>query len=206
MFPFYQFYLMNSSEKIGISIWGSGTGSNAQVLIDFFSDNTWGEIRLIVCDRPCYLADRAVNQNFPLWLPSEQDRKNPIKILEQMSQHNIQAVVLAGYLRKVNPLFLKSFTGLVLNLHPSLLPAYGGKGMYGSAVHSAVIEAKEVESGITIHEVSDEYDTGTIWRQEKIKINSEWDALDLAKEIQKLEHKFLPIVVQDACKKILHKQ
>jgi len=103
-------------------------------------------------------------------------------------------------------LFLKSFTGLVLNLHPSLLPAYGGKGMYGSAVHSAVIEAKEVESGITIHEVSDEYDTGTIWRQEKIKINSEWDALDLAKEIQKLEHKFLPIVVQDACKKILHKQ
>jgi len=189
--------------SIHISIWGSGSGTNAQALIDYFRNHAFIQIRLIVSDHAeSGILTRAQNEGIDCRVLTESERRNPDFLLELMDNYKIHLIVLAGYMRKVNPQFLSKFKGQVLNIHPALLPAYGGKGMYGSIVHEAVIHNQEKISGITIHQVNGAYDEGPVLFQKSLEIQSDWDAVKLANEILKLEHRYYPEIVERECKKI----
>lgn len=197
---------MSTGKKtVHISIWGSGSGSNAQSIIDYFRAKPEIKISLIVSDNPeAYLLERGRKEQIPVSILNVEQRKNPEFLISLVHDYQVDLIVLAGYLRKMNSVFLDTFEGQVLNIHPALLPAYGGKGMYGHFVHEAVIRNQEKTSGITIHFVDGEYDRGEIIFQESLEIGEGWDATKLASEVLKLEHKKYPEIVEDICKKISH--
>lgn len=117
-------------------------------------------------------------------------------LLEQLSGYNPDLIVLAGFLWKIPPFLLSNFANKIINIHPALLPKYGGKGMYGKSVHDAVIAAGDSQSGITIHYVDDKYDNGMIIMQATCTIDEHCTTSDLALKIRKLEHYFFPRVIE----------
>ena len=133
-----------SEQVVRIAIWGSGSGSNAQSIINYFKIRAGVEVALIVSDQPeAYILKRAEQAGIPRIYLNAGQRKDASFLIQLMQDHRISMVILAGYMRMVNPGFLKAFPGPVMNIHPSLLPAYGGKGMYGHFVHEAVLSAGE---------------------------------------------------------------
>jgi phosphoribosylglycinamide formyltransferase-1 len=193
---------MNVS-PVRIAIWGSGSGSNAQKIVEYFKGREDIEVGLMVSDQPeAYILKRAEQFEIPGIVLDEGQRRDTLFLLHLMKTYHIRLVVLAGYMRKVNPGFLKAFPGPVLNIHPALLPAHGGQGMYGHRVHEAVIASGDQETGITIHFVNEAYDEGEIIYQEKISISPEWDAEQLGKEVLKLEHRRYPEIIEKIAKKI----
>lgn len=188
---------------VNISIWGSGSGSNAQAILDYFQDNPGVRVVHIASDQPdAYILERARIHGVPAQYWDAETRKNPDALLHIMQEYQVNLVVLAGYLRKVSPGFLARFAGKVVNIHPALLPAYGGKGMFGHHVHEAVVAAHETRSGITIHLVNEEYDKGEILFQEKLTIEPGWDARQLAAAVLKLEHFHYPRIIEKIAKKM----
>ncbi len=120
--------------------------------------------------------------------------------VSELKSDGIEFIVLAGFLWKLPEVLIESFPGKIINIHPALLPAYGGKGMYGSAVHNAVINAKEKQSGITIHYVDEKYDHGKIIFQKTCDISEDDTAESLAKKIHMLEHKYYPLEIEKILK------
>lgn len=192
-----------SEQVVRIAIWGSGSGSNAQSIINYFKIRAGVEVALIVSDQPeAYILKRAEQAGIPgIYLDAGQ-RKDASFLIQLMQDHRISMVILAGYMRMVNPGFLKAFPGPVMNIHPSLLPAYGGKGMYGYFVHEAVLSAGEKVTGITIHFVNEVYDEGEIIYQEKLEIDPSWDAEELGKAVLKIEHRCYPEIIEKIAKKL----
>ena len=119
-----------------------------------------------------------------------------------MERYRIDLLILAGYLKKIPDKLVDSYPKRIVNIHPSLLPAYGGKGMYGSRVHRAVLEAGEKQSGITIHYVNEQYDEGEVIFQETLSIDPEWKIEELQGAIHALEHTYFPQVIENICKNI----
>lgn len=184
---------------------GSGSGTNASAIIQYFHNHAEIEVGLVLTDQPeAGILNVAQGQSIPAIHLSSTERKDPVFMLNLMKSNDIQLIALAGYLRKLNSEFLKMYDGVVLNIHPALLPAFGGKGMYGIHVHKAVISSKAKESGITVHYVNEEYDKGTILFQKSIKIEDKWDAISLSREVLKLEHKYYPEIIASECKKITY--
>lgn len=182
-----------------IAVFASGSGSNAENLIRYFADRPHaGRVELVVCNRAgAGVIERATRLGVPVSVISAADMQDAGKMLALLDRYMIDTVVLAGFLMMIPPYMTQKYEGRMLNLHPSLLPAYGGKGMYGHRVHEAVIAAGETESGITIHTVTDVYDEGKIVFQARVAITPDDTAATLEAKIHELEHIHLPRVVEE---------
>ncbi len=188
---------------INLAIWGSGSGSNAQAIVDYFSGSEVVKVALVVSDvSDSFILERARKVGIPVKYLDDSERRNPECLIDLMNTYQVQMIALAGYMRMVSPGFLTKFIGPILNIHPSLLPAYGGKGMYGNRVHQAVIENKERETGVTIHLVNEKYDEGEILFQQKVLVSADWSAEELAKAVLKEEHFWYPRIIEKIAKKL----
>ena len=150
---------------MNIAIFASGNGSNAENIYHYFKKNNLPvTVALIVTNNPnAFVIERAKKMNVPVEVFYKNDfYRHPEKIIAQLKKYAVDYIVLAGFLLKIHPEIIRAYPNKIINIHPSLLPKFGGKGMYGDNVHKAVIEAGEKESGITIHFVNEEYDKGVL--------------------------------------------
>ena len=187
-----------------IAILVSGTGTNAINIIEYFEKNSVADVALVVSNKTDALAvEKAQNKGVKtIVFNNESFKKNGI-VLNYLKSESIDFIVLAGFLMKVPNDILHAYPNKIVNLHPSLLPKYGGKGMYGNHVHRAVIEAQESESGISIHFVNEEYDEGAIIFQAKVSVEKKDSVEVLAQKIRQLEHRFFPKIVEQVISKSL---
>jgi phosphoribosylglycinamide formyltransferase-1 len=187
---------MNQDYRKKIIIFASGAGSNAQKIIDYFKEKQTAETVLIVCNNPnAGVIEIAKTENIPV-LFIEKNRFKETGYLEEIKKYEPDLLVLAGFLWKVPGILIHHFQNKIINIHPALLPAYGGKGMYGKAVHTAVVAAKEKESGITIHFVDEKYDHGETIFQAKCVLNENESAESLAVKIHQLEHEYFAKTIE----------
>ena len=181
------------NKKIVIFI--SGKGSNAKNLINYFSDNKELIISHVFSNnKHSDLNSYLLNTKIQYFLFDEKEISG--KVFDELKKINPKLIILAGFLKKIPPSYLSFFKNKIINIHPSLLPKYGGKGMYGSNIHKKVIQNKESESGITIHYVSKEDDAGKIIFQKKIKVDKNDTPKKLEEKIHKLEYEYFPKIVE----------
>ena len=155
-----------------VAIFASGAGSNARNLIQYFTHHPVITCSLLVCNKADAGAFKIAEEyGVPSMLIAREDFRDPAELLRQLHQHHITDIVLAGFLWKVPATLIHSYPQRIYNIHPSLLPKFGGKGMYGHAVHEAVFQAHEQESGITIHFVNEQYDEGAVIAQFRISVS-----------------------------------
>lgn len=189
--------MQNPSNKIHIAIFASGAGSNAKKIIEYFSNHAFINIALVVCNKKnAGVIDIASENNVPVLLIEKEKFFYGNAYLDDLLAAKIDVIVLAGFLWKIPSKLIGAFKNKIINIHPALLPKYGGKGMYGNAVHESVIASAEKESGITIHLVDEIYDHGKIIFQEKCAVFPTDTCSDLEKKIHALEHKFYPQIIE----------
>lgn len=182
------------------AIFASGSGSNAENIINYFVKNENISIELIISNKSdAFVHERAKNLGIPSETQSYSFLCNGKEISEYLKAKEIDYIILAGYLLMIPKELVKNFPNRIINIHPALLPKYGGKGMYGNNVHKAVLEAKEKESGITIHYVNENYDEGQIIFQAKCNVDENDTIESLAKKIHALEHEYFPKVLERVC-------
>ena len=187
----------SSLSKAHLAIFASGAGSNAQKLIERFRHHEHIHISMIVCNKPGAGVIKIANdEGLPSLAITKERWENGDHYISTLQENGITHIILAGFLWKVPAGLIKAYAGKILNIHPALLPKYGGKGMYGAYVHEAVIAAGEAESGITIHEVDEVYDNGKTVFQAKCVVTSEDTAESLAEKVHVLEHKHFGEVVE----------
>jgi phosphoribosylglycinamide formyltransferase-1 len=192
-------YAMSEPDSMTrIAIFASGKGSNAERIIDYFRGHRSIVVALICCNREgAGVVGIAEREKIPS-IQIEKDRFfRGDAYLDELKGRQIDFIVLAGFLWKIPSALIRAYHNRIINIHPALLPKYGGKGMYGSLVHEAVIAAGEKESGITIHCVDEVYDHGKIIFQEKLTLAADETAASLAEKIHKLEHAHFPRVIED---------
>ncbi|MDO3627348.1 phosphoribosylglycinamide formyltransferase [Mucilaginibacter sp. BT774] len=189
--------------KKRIAIFASGSGSNAQKIMEHFKRNSEAEVVLILTNNPqAYVLQRADNFEIPSHIFTREEFYQIDNIIKLLKNLQVDLIVLAGFLWLVPENLLKAFPNKIINLHPALLPKYGGKGMYGDHVHKAVLAAKEEESGITIHFVNEKFDEGEILHQSRFKIEP-GDTLEVIKfKGQQLEHQHFPRVIESLLRKM----
>jgi phosphoribosylglycinamide formyltransferase-1 len=179
-----------------IAIFASGSGSNAENIIKYFANNETVSIELIVSNKEdAYVHQRAKNLGVESVTYSKNDFYNTDKVLECLLQKEVGFIVLAGFLLKIPENLLQAYPNKIINIHPALLPKFGGKGMYGDNVHKAVVEAGESESGITIHYVNENYDEGTVIFQAKCPVSVIDSYQDVAKKVHALEYTYFPLII-----------
>jgi len=182
---------------VRIAILASGSGTNAEQLMKHFSDHPLAEVVLIGCDRAkAGVIQRAWDQQVPCYL-FDGGQLVDGTLLNELGSFQIDLVVLAGFLRLIPTDLVRAFPDRIINIHPSLLPRHGGKGMFGDRVQQAVLAAGERESGITIHLVNERYDEGRVLFQAKCPVMPGDDAMALAQRVHALEHAHYPKVVED---------
>ena len=189
--------------KKNIAVLASGKGSNAKNICVFFQKSEIFSVKLICSNKknsPLRSFSNKIGINYHFL------DNTSVCFFDEFINHaqalNIDFVVLAGFLLKVPKKLVELYAGKIINIHPSLLPKYGGKGMYGMNIHNLVIKNKEKYSGITIHFVNEEYDSGAIIFQHKYELRKDETAESLANEIQKIEHSFFPKIILETIKKI----
>ena len=181
-----------------IAIFASGSGSNAERIVEYFSNSTEINVKLFLCNNPqAGVVQRAERLNIPLVMFNRQQFKSG-EVVDILKENEIDWVILAGFLWLVPQNVVEAFPNKIINIHPALLPKFGGKGMYGHFVHEAVVENKETESGITIHLVNEHYDEGAIIFQASYPVLPTDSPEDVAKKGQVLEHKHFPAVIEKA--------
>jgi phosphoribosylglycinamide formyltransferase 1 len=194
--------LLTQENKKKIVIFASGSGSNAQRLMEYFEHHSEIFVAALFYNNPKAQApNRAETFHVPAFLFNRDEFYNSDKVLEQVKQFAPDLIVLAGFLWLVPQNMLQAFPNRIINIHPALLPQYGGKGMHGLHVHAAVLQSGDLESGITIHRVNEEYDKGEFVLQVKCPVYSSDSPEKLAARVLQLEHEYLPSVVE---KLILH--
>ncbi len=194
-------------QTVHIAIFASGAGSNAQRLIDHFKGSSDIKIALIVCNKPgAGVLTIAEKENIPAQIIEKEKFFRGNAYVDELKQHNIDFIVLAGFLWKVPVALIQAFPQCIINIHPALLPNYGGKGMYGRFVHEAVITAKEKESGISIHYVDELYDHGQLIFQARCTIDDTDTADSLAQKIHTLEHEHYPIIVEKVVRELQNRR
>lgn len=179
-----------------LALFASGSGTNVQNICEYFKDYNSITPVVIFSDREdAYVLERAKNLN----IKSEffnHDTTSPENLLERLKKYKITHIILAGYLRLIPSEIIKSFKNKIFNIHPSLLPKFGGKGFYGHHVHKSVLESKEKESGITIHLVNEVYDKGRVLFQESTPVYDDDDVDSLSSRIHDLEYKYYPLIIE----------
>lgn len=189
--------------KKRIAIFASGSGSNAQKLMEHFKRSTEVEIALVLTNNPdAYVLQRADNFEIPSHIFDRQEFYHTDHIIALLKNLEIDLIVLAGFLWLIPKNLISEYPGRIVNIHPAILPKFGGKGMYGDHVHLAVMAAGETEGGITIHYVDENYDEGEYIHQAKYRIEKT-DNLEMIKfKGQQLEHLHYPRIVESLIKKI----
>jgi formyltetrahydrofolate-dependent phosphoribosylglycinamide formyltransferase len=181
-----------------IAIFASGAGTNAQRIIDYFRRHSTINVALVVCNKPgagvISIAEREAIR--VLMIEKEQFFRGN-GYVDELKQAGIDFIVLAGFLWKLPPTLINAYRSKIINIHPALLPKYGGKGMYGSRVHEAVVGAKEKESGISIHYVDEIFDNGEIIFQAVCSVDENDTPETLAQKIHALEHANYPRVIEE---------
>lgn len=180
-----------------IAILASGNGSNAENIICFFHANRIGwQVSVVLCNRPeARVMQRAEHLGVPAELMSKAQFNDPAALFAVMDRYAVDAIVLAGFLLMVPPFLIARYPGRIINIHPSLLPKFGGRGMYGHHVHKAVVAAGERESGITVHEVSEQCDGGQILFQAATELTPADTPADVEAKIHCLEQRYFPPVI-----------
>ncbi len=182
---------------INIAIFASGSGSNAQKIIEHFTTHTQIQVVAVLSNNPQALVlEKAAKFQVPTYTFTRSQLYQSEEVIEILKKHKADWIVLAGFLWLVPGNMIKAFPNHIVNIHPALLPAYGGKGMYGAKVHEAVVKAREKFSGITIHLVNEEYDKGAIIFQAQCPIEPNDTPEDVAHKVQVLEHTHFPDVIE----------
>ncbi len=180
-----------------IAIFASGKGSNAEKIIQYFENHKNIHVKLIVCNKQgagvMEIADR---HQIPTLLLDKQGFYESKKYVEYIENQHITHIVLAGFLWKIPENLIQAYPGHIINIHPALLPKFGGKGMYGERVHQSVIDSGEKESGITIHQVDEEYDHGKTIFQTSLAVDENDTPASLAEKIHALEHQHFPAQIE----------
>jgi len=197
------------ADKIRIAVFLSGSGSNMQSIMDKCAEGYIpGEVVLVVSNNEdaygLVRAEKAgidchvfIRKNFP---DSDSAGRH---LLEILSEHQVDLIALAGYLRNLPPVTIRAYRNHIINIHPALLPKHGGKGMYGIRVHEAVLEAAETESGASIHYVDEIYDHGEVIEQEKVPVYPEDTPETLAARVLVVEHQLYPRAIKNLAEKML---
>lgn len=186
-----------------IAVFASGNGSNMQRIAEYFNETKTAQVSLVCCNKPdAFVLQRAENLGIPSFVFTKKELSDGTTVLNKLKQHNIDFIVLAGFLLLFPSDIINAYPNRIVNIHPALLPKYGGKGMYGSNVHEAVIKAKETESGISIHYVNEHYDEGDIIFQAKCSVEPNDTAETLAEKIHKLEYEFFPKIIEQEIQKL----
>jgi phosphoribosylglycinamide formyltransferase-1 len=182
---------------LNIVIFASGGGSNAEQIVIQSLKNTKYSVAAIFSNKPnAMVLEKAKKYKIPTLVFSKLDFES-VYFLQTLQKYNPDFIILAGFLWKIPAYLVQTFPNRIINIHPALLPKYGGKGMYGMHVHQAVFDNKEIESGITIHYVNDEYDQGKFIFQRKITISDCESAEAIAQKVLKLEHEYFPKVIEN---------
>jgi phosphoribosylglycinamide formyltransferase-1 len=186
-----------------LAIFASGSGSNAENICNYFANTSDIEVVLICTNkRDAYIVKRAEKLNIPVAFISKDDLNNFDDLHKKLQNAEVDSIILAGFLLKIPEIMVKSYPNKIINIHPSLLPKYGGKGMYGSNVHKAVLKNKEKESGISIHLVNQNYDEGKIIMQKTCSISEGETIETLTNKIHQLEHNYFPVAIEKTLKNI----
>ena len=203
--------LATESNKCNLAIFASGTGSNfINIYRYILNEEVFGEIKLLISNNPkCKAVEFAEKQGIKCKIINQTRFNDNVEniMLQTLVNNSIDLIVLAGYMKKIPENIVNAYQNKILNIHPSLLPKFGGQGFYGLKVHKAVIDSKENHTGITIHFVDNGYDTGNIIYQEKINVMDNDTPETLSKRVLRLEHKNYPQIIKKICqeyKKELH--
>ncbi len=184
-------------KQLYLAVLASGNGTNAEEIFKYFKDHSSFSVQGLLTNNPkAHVIKRATRNNIPCRIFNREEFTNGGKILRTLQQWNIDAIILAGFLWLIPEYLIDQYQNRILNIHPALLPQFGGKGMYGMYVHQAVLDSGQKESGITIHLVNKHYDKGTIIFQERCTIDAQDTPETLAGKIHILEHRFYPQVIE----------
>ena len=186
-----------------LAIFASGSGSNAENICNYFAESSDIKVVLICTNREdALIVKRANKLNIPVYIFSKSELNNFVDLHKKLQNIEVDVIILAGFLLKLPTIMVDNYPNRIINIHPSLLPKYGGKGMYGSNIHKAVIKNKELESGISIHFVNHNYDEGKIILQKKCSISANESVETLKHKIHKLEHNYFPVAIEKTIKKL----
>lgn len=185
--------------KVKLAIFASGRGSNAAAILNTQNYANFTIALIVVSRAGAPVIQLAESNNIPVLVLDKENFQGKDSLIQTLNQYAIDIICLAGFLWKIPNYLIEAYPNRIINIHPSLLPKYGGKGMYGIHVHQAVIDNNEEYSGITIHLVNEEYDKGRMLFQEKIALNINETPESLAKRILALEHQHYPRVIAEFC-------
>jgi phosphoribosylglycinamide formyltransferase-1 len=188
---------------IRIAIFASGSGNNANALINYFKDTPSIEVELIATNKPKagVLQVGEAHQITPLVFSKSTLYQHPEEILKSLKENHIDFIVLAGFLLLMPATIVKAYPGKIVNIHPALLPSYGGKGMYGKAVHEAIKANRETVTGITVHYVNEAYDDGQLIQQVTCPVDPLKDSIDVIEQrVRQLELNHYPRIVHQVIK------
>ena len=192
-----KYHVRMSLEKFRIAVFASGSGSNAEEIIRYFKRHQSIEVALVVSNNATAMVlDRAKRLEVPSFVFSKEQFRNSTEVLNTLREKRVTHIVLAGFLLLIPEYLISSFPDRIINIHPALLPKFGGKGMYGLKVHEAVKLAAEKETGITIHLVNEKYDEGRIIFQGKCVVKDSYTPQEIATCVQQLEYEHYPRVIE----------
>ena len=184
-----------------LAIFASGSGSNAENICNYFANHSDIEVILICTNkRDAFIVKRAKKLNIPVIFITKTELNNFNDLHKKLKKAKVDIIILAGFLLKLPAIMVKKYPNRILNIHPSLLPKYGGKGMYGNNVHKAVLKNKEAESGISIHFVNQNYDEGKLILQAKCSLSTKETLDTLTAKIRQLECEYFPLAIEKALK------
>lgn len=184
-------------KTINIALFASGSGTNVENIYNYFLNKTNVKISCVLCNKPdSYVLERASKLGLETMVFDRKDFQNSEYFLNYLASKSVSLVVLAGFLWLIPKFMIDKYPNRIINIHPSLLPKYGGKGMYGMAVHNAVFINKEKETGITIHYVNNNYDEGQIIFQKSVAITDFDTPNSIAEKVHNLEYKYYPLVIE----------
>lgn len=188
-----------------IAIFASGNGTNAQRIIEYFKCHPSISVDIVLSNNPeAFVMTRAKSAGIPTEIFSRKEFYESEKVLTILKERMITFIVLAGFLWLIPAYLLRAYADRIVNIHPALLPKYGGKGMYGMRVHESVINSGDIESGITIHMVNEKYDEGQIIFQARCKVDANETPETLAKKIHLLEYEHFPRIIESLLNKSIN--
>jgi phosphoribosylglycinamide formyltransferase-1 len=188
---------------IHLALFASGTGSNARKIIEYFDKSASVRVAWVVSNkRDAGVLHIASEHNIPVQVIEREEFFHTENLLSALKERRIDFIVLAGFLWLVPAYLVRAFPKRIVNIHPALLPKFGGKGMYGMHVHEAVKANCETETGITIHYVNERYDEGAVIFQAKCSVDPADTAADIARKVQQLEHRYFPEVIGNLLKEM----
>lgn len=194
-------------KTIRIALFASGSGTNVENIANYFNGKTTAKPVCVLCNKPdAFVLERAKRLNLDSMTFNRAEFNDGKKIIEYLSKHDIDFIVLAGFLWLVPEYLINKYPGRIVNIHPALLPKFGGKGMYGMHVHEAVKQSGETETGITIHLIDGNYDKGNTVFQAKVAVEPADSPDDIANKVHMLEYEYYPKVIEEIAKKIVAKK